>query len=77
MIDAHGGLREWEGFMPYYCIPEGVTLGQIKAIVVKRLKEKPENLHREADGSVINALNVAFNPEIKFENSEPVRYCPE
>ena len=76
VMDAHVALREWEGFMPKYCIPEGVTLGQIEAIVVKRLKENPERRHLIASSLVLNALNNAFMPPLKFENGEPAFYCP-
>ena len=77
VMDAHQTFHDWgELTQPYYCKPQGVTLGQVRAIVVKRLKENPERLHHSASSQVMNALHDAFTPEVKFENGEIVYYCP-
>jgi len=52
-------------------------LGQVRAIVIKFLKENPEKLHLSAGSIVLVALHDAFNPRVKFEDDEPVSYCPE
>ena len=77
IMDEHETLLAWEELNePAYCAPDGVTIGQAKAIVIKYLKEHPEDLHVSASGLVLNALAVAFKPRVKFENGEPVVYCP-
>ena len=77
VMDAHQTFKGWgELTQPTYCKPDGVTLGQVRAIVVKSLKENPEELHLNAASLVLNALRRAFPPEIKFEDGEVVFYCP-
>lgn len=43
-----------------YCVPEGVTMSQIKSIVLKYVQDHPEDLHYPSIGLVIVALNKAF-----------------
>ena len=53
----------WEGernFSAGICQPKGVSVGQIKRVVVKYLEAKPERLHSAASSLVINALKAAF-----------------
>jgi len=76
VMDASGTLQNWKGFKPNFCIPNGVTLGQVQAIVVKFLKENPELRHHTASGAVLNALFDAFPAELKQEDGELVYYCP-
>lgn len=42
------------------CIPEGVTMGQLKDIVVAYLKERPQERHWQGWSLVHNAANNAF-----------------
>lgn len=44
----------------YYCLPKEVTLGQLVAVVTKRLRDEPERLHQSAAVIVIRALHYAF-----------------
>ncbi len=43
-----------------FCPPSGVTLGQLTAMVLKRLKENPDKLHLSGDVHVILALRSAW-----------------
>jgi hypothetical protein len=43
-----------------YCLPPGVTQGQLKAVVSKYFNEYPENLHYTADSLIIDAFKIAF-----------------
>ena len=45
---------------PLYCHPEGVTVGQLKKVVIKGLNERPEILHEGAAGLVAVAFMKAF-----------------
>jgi hypothetical protein len=42
------------------CIPDGVSSGQLKDIVVKYLQSRPEERHWDASALVWNAINSAF-----------------
>jgi hypothetical protein len=48
---------------PSFGIPAQVKSGQLKDVVVKYLKEHPENRHKEAGFLTIGALKDAFPPE--------------
>lgn len=43
------------------CIPENVTAGQIRDIVLQYLQRTPEKRHLPADYLVLSAINSAFN----------------
>jgi hypothetical protein len=43
-----------------YCLPEGVTMAQVKSVVVKYLQEHPEELHYPSVRLVNSALSKAF-----------------
>lgn len=44
-----------------YCVPENVTAGQLRDIVVQYLQRTPEKRHLSADFLVISAIDLAFN----------------
>ena len=46
--------------LPSYCIPNGVTLGQMVQVVVKYIKQHPENLHNKASIVSLNAMRTAW-----------------
>ena len=43
-----------------YCIPDGVTNGQVAHVIVKYLEDHPERLHESDIGLVFHALRAAF-----------------
>ncbi|WP_140419918.1 Rap1a/Tai family immunity protein [Achromobacter denitrificans] len=43
-----------------YCIPEGVTNGQLKDVFIKYLRLNPERRHLLADGLLVNAFAAAY-----------------
>ena len=45
---------------PDFCIPDGVTNGQVVKVVVKYLNNHPEDLHYSAESLVVYALGAAF-----------------
>lgn len=48
------------GFVGSPCMPTGVTTGQVVRVVVKFLKDNPENLHMPAAALTIGAIRKAF-----------------
>lgn len=72
--DAQDTLVGWGNMEPKFCLPEGVTRGQLKKIVVKDLNENPADLHLNAGSLVINALYSAFPPSYKDDLTS---YCPD
>src|SRR5579862_6019240 len=42
------------------CFPSDITSGQAEDVVIKRLKDHPEDRHLLADGLVAEALSIAF-----------------
>jgi len=57
---AHKTFTDWEIMSPQWCAPDNVTQGQVARILVKSLREYPEDLHLTASGLVANALILAF-----------------
>lgn len=50
----------WNKLTPDYCLPDGVTQGQVAKVVVKYMDDHPEKLHLRAEILVINSLIAAF-----------------
>lgn len=46
--------------VPYFCLPNDVTIGQEVMIVVKYLENNPEKLHEPSFSLVMKALKDAF-----------------
>lgn len=47
------------GIMPF-CLPEGVTMGQIRDVVTRSLESNPEQRHEMASWLVMKALQKGF-----------------
>jgi hypothetical protein len=54
------GIAETFNVLGLLCIPDGVTRGQMQAIVSKYLKEHPEKWNSDANPIVYVALSSAF-----------------
>jgi len=59
-IDADRSLGSVWGVTAIYCVPDGVTVGQLVKIVRKYLLEYPEELHQVAAGLVIVAIAEVY-----------------
>jgi hypothetical protein len=55
LAEGESGLSE-----EHICLPENVTRGQIKEIVLKYLKDNPEKLHRPSFILIFNATRKVF-----------------
>lgn len=63
---AIASVRQKTGYEGYqrgraFCVPDGVTFGQVTRMVVKHLESKPENLHQRA-GVIISAYFIQQFP---------------
>lgn len=47
-------------YKPSYCIPNGVTLGQMRAVFMKHMRDHPQDLHFPAQAQVLISLQSAF-----------------
>jgi len=56
----HDTFVHWNKMKPRWCIPDGVLLGQLEGVVVKHLKEYPQNLHLTASSLTAGAITEAF-----------------
>src|SRR5262245_48881323 len=59
-IDAHEETASLKGNKPLYCLPQGTTTEQSVRIVVKWLRDNPQNLHWTGRVAVARALMDAF-----------------
>ena len=59
--DAHATLTNWEILKEQgFCLPSNVESGQMKLVVIKGLREKPEKLHLTGASLVYNIFVDAF-----------------
>lgn len=58
--DMHNLYRAVSKSKPLYCMPSGVTMGQMVRIIVKYLKENPEQLHEDGTMLIAAALRDAY-----------------
>ena len=61
IIDANSALYEWRDLaIKNYCIPEGVTLDQLRKVFTKYANENPQDLHQSAASMMMSAFYKAF-----------------
>jgi len=58
--DLYGGFVGSNLMKPVWCLPKGVVLSQLHTILLKYLKENPQDLHHNAGSLVAAALFNAF-----------------
>ena len=58
--NTHETWVGWGVMSKQICMPEGVSGGQLRRVVVKYLEANPAELHTNASGMVLNALRLAF-----------------
>jgi hypothetical protein len=74
IYDAHATFVAWGYMEPRFCVPKGVTVGQLRKIVVKYLNDNPQILHQSGSGRVSNSFFDAFPPSLKDDGTS---YCPD
>lgn len=58
--DTYNAWHGWGELKARMCVPSAVSGEQLRLIVVKHLEVRPEALHYNAGGLVLNALMEAF-----------------
>ena len=60
-VDIYETFDEWNALKyRYWCVPDAVDLGQLRAVVLEYLKENPETLHQSASALIVLAYTKAF-----------------
>lgn len=59
-VGAHDLLSKHKNNDYFFCLPSGVTTNQATMVIVKYLKEHPENLHNSASTLILLALQKNF-----------------
>lgn len=59
-----------------YCLPSGVTLGQLTALVLKQLNDNPDKLHFSGDAHVVHILKNTWPCKDRKANTEDVPNSP-
>ena len=73
VIDSHYMEMVYRDAEPYFCIPEGIPLEQIKTIVLKGLKSSIAKGVHLGSSFVYASLTYEFPPEFRDNGT---RYCP-
>ena len=60
IVEATDTYVEWKKMESGFCIPAGVSRGQLESVAVKYLKDNPSKLHLNAASLVANALSHSF-----------------
>jgi len=60
VADTHDIFVMWKDIEGYSCIPKDVTDTQLSTVVIKYLKDHPENLHLGAAGAILTAITKAW-----------------
>jgi hypothetical protein len=59
-VNGFAGLHSLPEIQNLFCPPTGVTIGQMKEVVTKYLRDNPAKLHLNMNRLVLNALREAF-----------------
>lgn len=59
-VDAASFYKSWGAPKANFCLPDGVTVGQMIDVTQKFLTEKPELRHLQASSLVVSAMYVSF-----------------
>jgi hypothetical protein len=54
-IGGHSTILGW-----HWCAPDGITAGQIVDVVVRHLRDNPQDRHLDAPGLIAKALSQAW-----------------
>ncbi len=60
ITDAYNVFHNWNFIEPMWCMPNEVSIDQLKKVVLKYLKENPQAIHMSASSLVVNAVVLAF-----------------
>ena len=60
VVDSFNTTYALKGEDRVFCIPPGVTSGQLVLVLKKSMQEHPETLHLPASAHTLSALTAAF-----------------
>ena len=60
VVDSFNTTYALKGSERVFCIPPGVTSGQLVLVMKKSMEEHPETLHLPASAHTLSALTAAF-----------------
>ncbi len=60
VVDSFNTTYALKGVKRVFCIPPGVTSGQLVLVLKKSMQEHPETLHLPASAHTLSALTAAF-----------------
>lgn len=60
VVDGTNGLRGAFNLTDGFCLPAGVSIGQLQAVAHQYLRQNPAELHRDASLLVWTAMKQAF-----------------
>ncbi len=60
VVDSFNTTYALKGEKRVFCIPPGVTSGQLVLVLKKSMQEHPETLHLPASAHTLSALTTAF-----------------
>jgi hypothetical protein len=60
VVDSFNTTYALKGGKKVFCIPPGVTSGQLVLVLKKSMQEHPETLHLPASAHTLSALTTAF-----------------
>lgn len=60
VVDSFNTTSTIKGENQIFCIPPGVTSGQLVLVMKKSMQEHPETLHLPASAHTLSALTAAF-----------------
>jgi hypothetical protein len=60
VVDSFKTTSTVKGEKKIFCIPQGVTSGQLVLVLKKSMQEHPETLHLPASAHTLSALTAAF-----------------
>lgn len=60
VVDSFNTTYAVKGEKKIFCIPAGVTSGQLVLVMKKSMQEHPETLHLPASAHTLSALTAAF-----------------
>ena len=60
VVDSFNTTNAIKGEKKIFCIPSGVTSGQLVLVMKKSMQQHPETLHLPASAHTLSALTAAF-----------------
>ncbi len=60
IMDAESAFVGWKVKTPHFCIPDGVSVNQVRQVFLQYMKAYPEDWHMSAGSLALNAFRQAW-----------------